>query len=117
MRRVRVVLTALFALSVSACGGGVTPVRQVQVRHALTSPPELLEFESVAARHELFREMARTSLLEAGQAATQLVLFPVSLGGELVAAPGFEPRSDLLQAPDGGLLHLSFSERSLDRWP
>jgi hypothetical protein len=118
MNRPFAVLSALVALALTACGGGPTTSRAWQMRQALVSPPELLEFEPLSARQEMFREMARASESEAGQAATASVLFPVSRGAEsLVAAPGFDVRSDLLQAPDAGQLLLSFDPRGGDRWP
>jgi hypothetical protein len=87
-------------------------------RQALTSPPELLEFESPSTRLELYREVARISETESGQAAQAPVLFPVSQSGELLAAPGIEPRTDLLQSPDaGGQWQLSFDGRASERWP
>jgi hypothetical protein len=88
------------------------------VRQALTSSPEALEFESPSTRLELFRELARLSEQEEGQAAQALVLFPISHRGELVAAPGFGARMDLLQAPDaGGVLQLTFDGRTGEHWP
>jgi hypothetical protein len=90
----------------------------MSARQALTNPPEFLEFESPAARLELFREVARLSGTEAGQAAQALVLFPISQHGELLAAPGFDVRMDLLQAPDaGGGFQLVFDARAGERWP
>jgi hypothetical protein len=90
----------------------------IGARQALTSPPELLEFETSTTRLELYREVARISENEAGQAAQALVLFPISQSGELVAAPGFEGRTDLLQSPDAGArLQLSFDGRTSERWP
>jgi hypothetical protein len=87
-------------------------------RQALTSSPEALEFESASTRLELFRELARLSEQEEGQAAQALVLFPISQNGELVAAPGFGQRMDLLQAPDaGGVLQLTFDGRTGEHWP
>jgi hypothetical protein len=84
----------------------------------LTSAPELLEFETPTSRQELYREVARISESEAGQVAQALVLFPISQQGELVAAPGFEARMDLLQSPDAGArLELSFDGRAGERWP
>jgi len=109
--------TAFLALLLAACGGGPTPSRAWQMRQALTSPPELLELEPLVARQEMFREMARAAQAEAGQRATSSVLFPVSQDGDLVAAPGFESRLDLLQTPDGGQLLLGFDPRGGDRWP
>ncbi|KFE59819.1 putative lipoprotein [Hyalangium minutum] len=87
-------------------------------RQALTSAPEALEFEPASTRQELFRELARLSEQEEGQAAQALVLFPISHHGELVAAPGFDARMDLLQAPDaGGVLQLTFDGRTGEHWP
>ncbi|WP_245814979.1 hypothetical protein [Cystobacter ferrugineus] len=86
-------------------------------RQALTSSPELLEFESPSIRLELYREVARLSQLEAGQAAQSSMLFPITVNGELVAAPGIEGRTDLLQAPDAGApLQLNFDGRTGERW-
>ena len=99
-----------------ACGGGAVPSRGTPVRQALTNLPELLEFESPQARQELFREVARASLSEAGQVAHPAVLFPISVDGELRAAPGFDPRTDLLQAPDAGTYQLTFDSPG-ERWP
>jgi hypothetical protein len=87
-------------------------------RQALTNPPEVLEFETPSTRQELFREVARISESEAGQTAHAPVLFPITQGGELVAAPGVEARTDLLQSPDAGArLQLSFDGRAGERWP
>jgi hypothetical protein len=106
--------------ALTACGGAGVPARASSptIRQALTSSPELVEFETVAARLELFREIARQSEAEAGQAAQALVLFPITQDGELVAAPGFESRLDLLQAPDAGSsLELVFDARGGEHWP
>ncbi|WP_224365086.1 hypothetical protein [Hyalangium versicolor] len=109
----------LSVVVLTACGGTGAPVRSsLSVRQALTSSPEALEFESPATRQELFRELARLSEQEEGQAAQALVLFPISHHGELVAAPGFGSRMDLLQAPDaGGVLQLTFDGRTGEHWP
>lgn len=109
----------LSLVTLTACGAGNLPSRApLTAQQALTSSPEVVEFESAAARLELFREVARQSELEAGQAAQALVLFPVSQDGELVAAPGFEQRLDLLQSPDAGsLLQLVLDGRLGERWP
>jgi hypothetical protein len=118
MRRLSAAFVTLVALVLTACGVGPTTSRAVQMRQALTSPPELLEFEPLPVRQEMFREMARASESEAGQTATASVLFPLGHGDDaLIAAPGFDPRSDLLQAPDAGTLLLSFDPRGGDRWP
>lgn len=103
----------------TACGevpGGVSP--KTSARQALTNPPEFLEFETPAARLELFREVARVSTHEAGRTAQALVLFPISQDGELLAAPGFDARMDLFQAPDAGAgVQLVFDARAGERWP
>jgi hypothetical protein len=116
MHRLPTIL-AFAAAFLVACGGGESPSRSAHVRQALTGSPELLELESVAARQELFREVARTSLGEAGRPAQQPVLFPVSRGAELVAAaPGFDARVDLLQGAPVAL-QLTFDTRGGERWP
>lgn len=106
-------------VTLTGCGVGGAPVRaSLGARQALTSPPELLEFETSSTRLELYREVARISEMEAGQAAQAPVLFPITQRGELVAAPGFEARADLLQSPDAGApLQLSFDGRAGERWP
>ncbi|MFZ5472087.1 MAG: hypothetical protein ACOZIN_21870 [Myxococcota bacterium] len=102
-------------LILAACGYGTSPSRVLSASQALTGTAELLELESGATRQELFRDIARASEMEAGRPATGPVFFPVVFGGELVAAPGFDPRADLLQAPDAGEpLQLSFDGR--ERW-
>jgi hypothetical protein len=118
MRRwVPVLLLSVFVLT--ACGGASTPARtSLTARQALTSSPEALELEPSSTRVELFREVARLSEQEAGQAAQALVLFPISQRGEMVAAPGFEARMDLLQPPgSGGTLLLAFDSRAGEDWP
>lgn len=109
----------LSLVTLTGCGVGGAPVRaSMGARQALTNPPELLEFETPSTRLELFREVARISETEAGQAAQAPVLFPITLGSDLVAAPGVEPRTDLLQSPDAGArLQLSFDGRAGERWP
>ena len=110
----------LSVVVLTACGGAGAPSRtpSLSARQALTSSPEALEFEPASTRLELFRELARLSELEEGQAAQALVLFPISQNGELVAAPGFGTRMDLLQAPDaGGVLQLTFDGRTGEHWP
>lgn len=109
----------LSLVTLTGCGVGGAPVRaSLGARQVLTSAPELLEFETPSSRQELYREVARISETEAGQAAQALVLFPISQQGELVAAPGFEARMDLLQSPDAGArLELSFDGRAGERWP
>jgi hypothetical protein len=108
----------LSVVVLTACGGAGAPVRaSLTARQALTSSPEALEFEPASTRLELFRELARLSEQEEGQAAQALVLFAISQNGELVAAPGFSTRMDLLQAPDAGVLELPFDGRTGEHWP
>lgn len=108
----------LVSLVLVACGGAGTPARTApSARQALTGSPEALEFESASTRLELFRELARLSEHEAGRAAQALVLFPITQNGELVAAPGFEARMDLLQSPEtGGAMQLAFDGRVGEPW-
>jgi len=113
MRRLLSTAVLTASLALSACGVGVTPSRATPVRQVLTGMPELLEFETPSVRQDLYREVARASLLEAGNAANPLVLFPITVEGALVAAPGFGPGEDLLQAPDAGTLLLRIDRQ----WP
>ncbi len=116
MRRIAFTLGLAASLWLTACGMGSTPTRAPTASQALTSAPELLEFETVATRQDLFREIARTSLGQAGKPATGAALFPVVEDGQFVAAQGFDPRADLLQAPDAGEpLQLAFDGRG-ERW-
>ncbi|MBF5044494.1 hypothetical protein FGE12_18995 [Aggregicoccus sp. 17bor-14] len=117
--RIRVAAVVLSLTVLAACGEGPAPLRApLSARQALTGSPELLQLESATVRQELFRELARISEQEAGQSAQALVLFPVSRDDRFVAAPGFDARLDLLQAPDaGGGLTLGFEGRAGERWP
>lgn len=103
----------------TACGEAGKPVlATLSARQALTNPPEFVESESQATRLELYREVAKQSVVEAGQAAQALVLFPITRNSELLAAPGFDARMDLFQSPDaGGGLQLVFDARYGERWP
>lgn len=114
MRRLLAVTALAAALSLSACGVGALPPRGNSVRQVLTAMPELLEFETAQVRQELYREIARGAELEAGNAVSPQVLFPISLDGRLVAAPALDPRVDLLQAPDAGTLLLDLGRYE---WP
>ena len=86
----------------AACGGSVTSSssRAVSAQQALTLTAEFLEFETAATRYELFRDVARASIAQAGHNGP--VMFPVLRDGELVAAPGIDPRTDLLMSADAG---------------
>lgn len=107
-------------LAVTGCDGTSAPARAVvDARQVLTAAPELLETESLPVRQELFREVARLSQSEAGRPAQALVLFPLSRGSAMVAAaPGLEPRMDLLQPPaSGAATQLRLEGRAGERWP
>jgi hypothetical protein len=115
---VRIVLrliTLLAALPLAvACGGTALSTHAPTTQQALTQTAEFLEFETPATRGDLFRDVARTSVLQAGSRGP--VLFPMLRNGELVAAPGFEPRTDLLMGVDAGSgLQLTF-ESSGEAW-
>jgi hypothetical protein len=111
------VLGAVVAAAVLAgCGDPTLPVRTLSARQALTLDATALEYESPAARQEMFRELVRASQVQAGRDATEPVLFPTLQDGRLVAAKPLEPRVDLLQAPDAGAaLALRFDGH--DPWP
>jgi hypothetical protein len=108
---VRTQLISLACLAVaSACGGPPLSARGPSTAQALTGTAEWLEFEPVAVRQELFREIARASQAQAG--AHGAVLFPMLVGGEFVGARALDPRTDLLLAPDAGVpLVLTFDGR------
>jgi hypothetical protein len=96
----RLISLALPAL-LAACGGTLTASRNsVSAQQALTQTAEFLEFETVSTRAELFRDVARTSVVQAGHGGP--VMFPVLRNGELVAAPGIAPSVDLLMSADAG---------------
>jgi hypothetical protein len=117
--RTRAAALVLSLTVLVACGEGPALSRApLSARQALTGSPELLELEPTQVRQELFRELARISEQEAGQSAQAMVLFPVSREEGFVAAPGFDARVDLLQAPDAGAgLALGFEGRAGERWP
>ncbi len=105
----RLVLISSAVVVLSACGVGSLPARAVTSTQALSGTAELLEFESPATRQELFRELVRNSFTQQGQVGT--VLFPFMQDGELKGAQALDLRSDLLQAPDAGVLQLTFDTR------
>lgn len=72
----------------------------MSAQQALTQTAEFLEFETNVTRTELFRDVARASIAQAGH--TGPVMFPLQRNGELVAAPGFDVRADLLMSADAG---------------
>lgn len=103
-------------LFLTACGAGAIPSRAPSTTQALTGTAEWLEFEAPALRTEMFRDVARLSQNQAGLRATGQMVFPMMVSGEFVAAPGIDPRMDLLMAADaGGAIQLSFDGRA-DRW-
>jgi hypothetical protein len=100
----------------AACGDPTSPVRTPSARQALTLDAAAIEFESLGARQEMFRELVRASQVQAERDGTDPVLFPTLRDGRLVAAKPLEGRADLLQAPDAGAaLALRFSGH--DPWP
>lgn len=105
----RLILISAAVVALSACGVGPMPNRSVTSTQALAGTAEWLEFESPQMRQELFRDLARNSAAQQG--LTGPVLFPVMQNGELVGGPGLDLRSDLLQAPDAGVLQLTFDTR------
>ena len=52
------------------------------------------------------------SVAQAGQPANEQSMFPVLLNGEFVAAPPLDPKADLLQAPDAGIVQLILASAS-----
>jgi hypothetical protein len=110
----RLIILAVPAV-LAACGGSVTASpRAVSAQAALTQTAEFLEFETPATRADLFRDVARASVAQAGH--TGPVMFPMLKNGELVAAPGIDTHVDLLMGADAGAgLQLSFDGRG-DAW-
>ncbi|MGQ0506551.1 MAG: hypothetical protein ACT4TC_14655 [Myxococcaceae bacterium] len=122
MRRPLLAVSALLSVVLTACGGAGSfapkSSTSLSARQALAGTAEALEFEAVGTRLELYRELARTSVIESGRAAPETALFPLIEGQRRIAAPGFEPSADLLQAPDAGLpFQLAFGTRGGERWP
>lgn len=112
----RILICSSLLFLTAACGAGSIPAKGTSTGQALTGTAEWLEFEAPAARSDMFRDVARTSLSQAGQRATGQMVFPMSVDGEFVAAPGIDPRMDLLMSADaGGAIQLSFDGRG-DRW-
>ena len=113
----RLLISSLAFLVLAACGGEALPNRAPSTSQALTGTAEWLEFEAPASRHELFRDVARTSQTQAGRRATGQMLFPMMVNGEFIAAPALDPRTDLLMSSDAGgaTIQLSFDSRA-DRW-
>jgi hypothetical protein len=99
--RTALIITSFFLfVGGSACGVGTNPSRALSSTQALTGTAEWLEFEPPQVRVELFRDVARQSI---GQAGLQgAVLFPMLVDGEFVAAPALEQSADLLGSGDAG---------------
>jgi hypothetical protein len=117
MLRIFPSLMAVAAL-LAACGGPTPVSRGASARQALAQNAELVEFDAPATRVELFREIARASVLEAGKPATQPVFFPLILRDQLIAAPAIDARADLFQSLDAGTpAQLVFQLRGSERWP
>lgn len=115
MRRLVLTAACVALMTLTGCDPSA-PTRALTARQALTTNAEVVEFEPLQTRQELFREVARSSQLEAGRSSSDPVLFPVIREGQLVAAPGLDVRADLLQAPDADApLLLSFT--GPDPWP
>ena len=113
---IRVLASSLLCLALAACGGEALANRTPSASQALTSTAEWLEFQTPAARADLFKEVAKNSIVQAGQPASDQSLFPILLDrGEFLSAPGLDPKLDLLDAPDAGALQLMLDGRG-DRW-
>lgn len=117
MRRLFLGVALATVMALTGCGDpSASTTRALTAHQALTSNAEVLEFEAPSVRQELFRDVARTSQLEAGRETSEPVLFPIIRDGRLVAAPSLDARADLLQAPDAGHpLPLTFDGREV--WP
>lgn len=109
----RLVITTVSLLLV-ACGGQQLPQKAATASQALTGTAELLEFEAPAVRADMFRELARQSVAQAGRPGS--VFFPISRDGALVAAPGLDPRADLLGNADAGSVLQLVLDSPGDRW-
>src|SRR5216117_2255093 len=94
----RRLLPLLVPALLAACGGQVSSSRTVSAQQALTQNAEFLEFETASTRADLFRDVTRASVAQAGHSGP--VMFPVLRDGELVAARGIEPGTDLLMSAD-----------------
>ena len=116
MRRLFLGAALSTALLFTACGDGSVPVRSLTARQALTSNSEVTEFEAPAVRQDLFRDVAKLSVQQAGRETTEPVLFPILRDNRMYAAPGLDAKADLLQMPDAGHpLQLQFNGR--EAWP
>lgn len=115
----RFLISAAVLVFAVGCGDAASlPSRAPSLSQTLTGTAEALEYETLPVRKELFNEVARTSMTQAGQQALGPVLFPVLIDGQLRAAPGLDLRLDLLQAPGadaGAGLQLTFPTR-VNRW-
>jgi hypothetical protein len=105
----------LFAIALAGCGVGGAPNRVPTASQALTGTAEWLEFETPQTRADLFTDIAKSSITQAGQPATDQSLFPMLTNNEFVGAPALDPKTDLLQAPDAGVIQLVLDGNS-ERW-
>lgn len=97
----RVFLISVCLVWAMGCGvGGASARGSVSTSQALVSTAEWLEFESPQVRTDLFHDVARQSVVEAGNHGA--VLFPMLVDGEFVAAPALNENADLLGAGDAG---------------
>jgi len=118
MRPLLASIALLIAGLVSGCGELPTQGRATNLRSALTNDAEQLEFVAQPSLQVLLEDAYRISRSEAGRAAKPTAPFLMEQSGQLVAAPGLDARTDLLQPPDGGHpAQLSFGDRGDSRWP
>lgn len=118
MRPLLVSIALLAAGFVSGCGELPTQGRATNLRSALTNDAEQLEFVAQPSLQGLLEDAYRISRAEAGHGAKPTAPFLMEQNGQLVAAPGLDARTDLLQPPDGGQpAQLSFGDRGDSRWP
>jgi hypothetical protein len=112
-------LLCVLALSSAACGVGVGPAsqRSLSSAQALSGTAEWLEFESPAARAELYRDVLRSaSLQQQASKPTSAILFPMLRDGVYVAAPAVPAGLDLLLAPDSGAPYQLVLDARTDRF-
>lgn len=118
MRRLALSLSVLLAALVAGCGELPTSTRTATLRSALTNDAEQLEFVPQPILQGLLEDAYRISRNEAGHPAKATAPFLIVQNGQLLAAPGLDARTDLLQPPDGGQpAQLSFGDRGDGRWP
>ncbi len=110
--------SALLVATLVGCGDLPVPGRATNLRSALTNDAEQLEFVAQPSLQGLLDDAYRISRSEAGHPAKPTAPFLIVQAGQLVAAPGLDAHTDLLQPPDGGQsVPLSFGDRGEARWP